>query len=78
MRHRVEALLPGHRLQVVDHQRDRFVHGADGGQEQRRDRHGRMGRRQRPEHTRIDGLDAVEGGGEVGEQHHGVVVPVIR
>jgi hypothetical protein len=77
VRHRVQALGLGHRLQVVHDQRHRLVHGGDGRHEQRRDRQGRVGRPQRPEHARVERLDPVERGGEVGEQHDRVVVAVV-
>jgi hypothetical protein len=62
---------------VVDDERHGLVHGGDGGHQERRDRDGGAGRGQRPEHARIDGLDPVERGGDVGEQDDRVVVPVV-
>ena len=74
---RVEALLSGDLLQVVDDEGHRLVHGLDRGRQQRGDRDGGGGRTQAAEHGRSEGLDAIEGGGEVRQQDRRVVVVLV-
>jgi hypothetical protein len=75
----VAALVVVEQLRVVEHQRDRIDHPRHGGCDATGDRrrHRRARRRPGPQDIDVDRLDTVEGCGDVGQEHGGVVVLVL-
>ena len=79
LRNHVQTVLVFERLQVIKDQGNRLGHRRDHGQQpghhSAQDRG--AGRSEGLEQLRVDGLYLVQRGGDVGQEHHRVVVPLV-